>query len=151
MPLYPPSERLRPFGLRKTPFNPITGKFFPMGDDRVIGVFELIEEEASTLLCLDTRIGREVRISKPYMFRRDIFNGETVNEVSYSFTGNNSRTASKDGEEDEAQVITPDYLTGETIIAVRREVNVTLTDGTLYKCRWEDINIAGRCWAVEVE
>jgi hypothetical protein len=143
-----------------TPYNPMTGKYLPLGDDRIVGVFVVfsnengtISEEGSRILCTDTRGNNLVYVAKPYMLRRSGFHGETVNGVSYEFTNVNQRTASvPDEEDDESQIITPDYIAGEIIFAVKYRVQLVLDDDTEGFCDWEDINAAGRCWAaVEVE
>jgi hypothetical protein len=135
----------------KTPFNPRTGKYLPLSDDRAIGQFEMIEEEASRLKCTDMQTGATVYVAKPYMLREDLFHEQTVDGVSYSFTAIGQRTASAPGEDDEEQLITPDYLVGETIFAFRGHVAILLPDDvTMFHGEWTDLNACGRCWAVEV-
>jgi hypothetical protein len=74
-----------------------------------------------------------------------------VNGVSYEFTHVNRRKASAPDEDDEFQLITPDYIAGEIIFAVKYRVQLVLDDDTEGFCDWEDINAAGRCWAVNDE
>lgn len=144
----PRTKPSRPFRLPKTPFDPQTGKYLPLVDDtNIIEVFTVVEEYNDYLSCTNVG-GGVVNVAKPYMLRRSSFDGKTVDGVSYSYTAANARTASADGEDDESQVITPDYFEDEKIIAVRHSTGVY---GANSEIKWEDLNTAGRCWAMELD
>jgi len=149
----------RPFRHIRTPFDPRTGKYFPlMGEDyddeglaalnQFLKIFVVIDTFPNSLKCLSKTTGEAIMIAKPWLFRYDIFNGNTINEIAYVYQSANIRTATiNDDSGDtivETQRLTPDYIRGEDIIATPAEI--PLTDGT---CYWIDINSGGRCWAVE--
>lgn len=92
----------------------------------------------------------DINIAKPYILRRTPFDGKTITyqsqEVSYSYTGSNRRTATSDDEE-EAQVIVPEYFADDEILAVCGICGLT-GQADIF---WEDLNTAGRMWALTVE
>jgi len=131
MPLFSPVNPSRPFGMSKTPFNPSTGKFLPLGPaaDETILVFTVQSEEDDYLVCVDSNAGI-VNISKPYILQRSTFDGETVDDVSYIYSDAYTRLASEEGEDDVLQVVIPGYFEGERILAYNSQ----------------DLNAAGRTW-----
>jgi len=148
--LMPRLKKLKPFGMLETPFNPLSGKRLKLGDvDGDIAVMDVLDFVSlpDSILCRKTDTyddGQRIEVYKPYMLRRSPFDGQTVDEIEYVYSDNYSRTATgvEDGEydgEEEDQFVTPPYLIGEQIIAVK------------FQFSWIDLNNAGRCWAAEVE
>jgi len=148
--LLPRLKKTRPFGMQETPFNPLSGKRLKLGDvDGDIAVMDVLDFVSlpDSILCRKTDTyddGQRIEVYKPYMLRRSPFDGQTVDEIEYVYSDNYSRTATgvEDGEydgEEEDQFVTPPYLIGEQIIAVK------------FQFSWIDLNNAGRCWAAEVE
>lgn len=101
--------------------------------------------------------GNYVRILKPWLLRTTYWEsldeaGDPIERagVTYVYTSSNERIASKEGEDDEAQRITPSYLPEDVIFAIRGvygglEQQTTSTSGQNNK--WMDLNIDGRMWA----
>jgi len=148
--LMPRLKKLKPFGMLETPFNPLSGKRLKLGDvDGDIAAMDVLDFVSlpDSILCRKTDTyddGQRIEVYKPYMLRRSPFDGQTVDEIEYVYSDNYSRTATgvEDGEydgEEEDQFVTPPYLIGEQIIAVK------------FQFSWIDLNNAGRCWAAEVE
>ncbi len=154
---YPKNRKLKPFGLAETPFNPMAGKRFGLGDVtgdivvmEIVGINHASDDNSEayydTILCrrLD-RIGDDdtaIRVYKPWLFRRSPFDGQTISEIEYDYNSNYVREAcgEVDGVEvEEVQYVTPPYLLGEQILALRVQEN------------WIDLNNAGRCWAVALD
>lgn len=64
----------------------------------------------------------DVPVAKPYLCRRSPFDGQTRDGISYEYSSHVRRTASVgEGEEEEieVQVLTPLYVAGDEILAVR--------------------------------
>ena len=150
----PRLRKTRPFGMPQHPLDPMSGKMLHFGDvSGDIVVMDVIGFDTSSvdfydvIWCRKTDLaddGQRIIVYKPYMLRRSPFDQKTVDEIAYDYAGNFSRTATgvDDGEydgEEEDQFITPPYLIGEQIIAVK------------FQEHWVDLNNAGRCWAAEAE
>lgn len=96
-----------------------------------------------------------VYVAKPYSFRRSVFDGNTVNGISYTYIpvldgseiADNYRQAG-DGNEYEIQRITPAYYQGERILVVDGVNTGVVVDDILLTM--VDINFSGRCWAVHI-
>ena len=173
--IYKKPIRRRPFGMPITPFNPKTGAFLPLGNPNEIRAFSLIEEHASHLLCEspvpvvgeEGNQGVRVIIAKPFILRRDMFDGKTIDGITYTFENDvdeegdpnedkGKRTAEDEDENSVIQEISFPYVIDEdvkeTIFAFKREVWVTDYDedgnpiDTKIHCLWEDLNTAGRGW-----
>jgi len=166
--------RRRPFGMPITPFNPKTGAYLPLGNPNEIKAFSLVEEHASHLLCKSPVpvVGEEdtggvrVIIAKPFILRRDMFDGKTINGITYDYpytpvgedtkSDSNIRTAEDEDGNIELQRIsfpyTIDDTVPETIIAFKRDGWATDYDDdgkpidTKIHYVWEDLNVAGRGW-----
>jgi hypothetical protein len=136
----------RPFGMPKTPFNPETGAYLPLGPAAapLAKTFTVVSEENDYLVCRDSN-ANIIAVAKPYTLRLSTFHGVTVGGVSYVYSDANKRVASADGEDDETQEITPSYFAGEQILAMSHNTGVL---AGLSAIEWEDINTAGRAWAV---
>ncbi len=79
-----------------------------------------------TITCEDGD-GNTVYVAKPYDLRRTPFDGETVNNISYSYSDANTRTSSKAGNDDETEIITPAYYEDEVICAQRLNTGLTVS------------------------
>ena len=159
-------SRLKPFKYRRSPFDPFSGEFFPLDHfaksdirpflfktqyDDYLKCYALGREDKYGDTDEDTENWeRIVYVAKPYILRRSPFDNKTVDSVSYVYTNAYTRTASKAGETDETQLITPSYVENEIILAVRIETNIITDDSEDAKpVDWMDLGI-GRAWAVEV-
>lgn len=138
---FPPRKKVNPFGMKAPPFRVTEGRYVPLGPD-LLGVFEVVEEHANYLVCEDWR-GNELLVAKAHRLRADTFDGETINDVTYTSTGAGTRTASRSSEEEVEEAITPAYAEGDQIVAMKRELVVDET-----KYLWEDLGI-GRRWEVD--
>ena len=92
-----------------------------------------------------------VKVAKPYNLRKTPFHGKTINGITYTYTGTQSRTKTREGAT-ENQVITPAYQVavpgydGDEIYACKPSggTGVKIDDEDVI---WLDINNAGRAWA----
>jgi len=82
-----------------------------------------------------------------------IYFQDSAYTVRYSYTDQKTRTATRsDTNESETQHLTPEYFSGDIIVAIRCpgplfvSEDEGLADGKIY---WVDLNNAGRCWAVD--
>jgi hypothetical protein len=143
------TRQTRPFGMKAAPFNPTTGTYLPLNRAGSVLVMIVVEEADDYVMCRDP-YGQQVQVAKPYLLRRSSFDGLSVEGVTYAYSDSNTRVASDDAEEeeDETQEITPSYYAGEKLTAIAHGTGVTTALGEL---QWEDLNTAGRCWAVVQE
>ena len=131
------------------PFDPQKGRHLSLGfDEREIREFTVISECTEgeniydCLLCHDRR-GRTVYVAKPFMLQRTPFDGQTVDDVSYTYSTAFERQA--DGVE---QVVSPAYLfDGTEKILAGRVWQRTMKVGG-HKVEWVDLNTSGRDWLV---
>lgn len=145
------TKRSKPFGKPNTPFDPRTGSYLPLpGAEPLFQTVTLETEHGEFLMCLDAD-GRKVMVAKPYLFRRFVFDGETVDGVVYTFLRDDYRkaVAEDDATIEEFQFLTPSYYAGEALVVAkaRTEVHVDSADNVVV-CLLIDMNTAGRCWAV---
>lgn len=149
---HPPVKRSRPFGMPDTPFDPRTGAFMPLAFPEVkVAGFVIDTEHGDFLMCYD-RDGNEVRVAKPFIFRKSIYDGKTLDGITYVHDAdNNVRKGTNEDDEEEWQAITPSYYANEPIFCAAFRHEVVIDDDTKVECRWIDINTAGRCWAVTDE
>lgn len=159
MSMFPPRKPAKPFGMPHTPFNPLTGKHFAFGDaEGDVAVLTVRAIGHNVLLCGD-RNGNAILILKPRDLRKSTFDGETIDGVTYTSTGLDTRTASDGVETDETQLVTRSYYVGEKITAFRHHENdrargevaageITGVDAGDYLLEWEDSGV-GRAWATE--
>jgi len=92
------------------------------------------------------------RIAVPYLLRRTPFDGLSRNAISYTYTSDTERTATDADDDTESQQITPDYVAGDIIYAVRAPqggtgVTITNAAGDTVALEWLDLNADGRAWA----
>jgi len=139
--------------LKRTPFDPITGKYLTRNDQELTKVFQVVEEseDGDYIICLrDNEHSSDcsanlVEVAKPYLLQQTPFDGLTVNEVSYVYSGLGERTASKEGEDDEVQTLAPSYYEGESIVVGRVHADSLFEEAS----GWFDMNTAGRRWESE--
>ena len=102
------------------------------------------------------KLGTEiVQIAKPYTLRRTPFNDADWNGITYVFTGNIARRATKAlpvPAITEVQVIVPAYQAQQTIYAARLIIGGTGVSyhddaGVVHNTEWLDLNVDGRQWA----
>jgi hypothetical protein len=124
----------------------ISAKAWSGGGAAEINRYRLVTEGGDTLSCFlldadgaDT--GSEVLIAKPPLLRRTPFDGQTYNGISYVYTGNSARGATKGAATQDEIVIYP-YLDGISIIHALNVSNGTgITDVVLI-----DTNVDARLW-----
>jgi len=144
---FPTKQPQRPFGMPTTPFNPLTGTYMPLhSSDQAFNAMRILDERDDYLVCED-EARRIVKVAKPFLLQRTPFDEETFDGVSYVYSDVNERVASKDGEIDEDQRITPSYAVNEKILAVRHNPGLKAHNTAI---EWEDVNTAGRCWALAI-
>lgn len=95
--------------------------------------FEIQSVEDDYLVCwmLDAAgapIETNVNVAKPHMLRKKPFDGETRNSVTYDYTDSQTRTASKVGEDDITERVTPSFQVGDKIVAEAGVFGGTLCD-----------------------
>ncbi len=151
----------RPYGQPTTPFNPLTGDYLGFAERGAIKTFFVLLEGHDVLLCRD-RDEKWYLVAKPAELRKTTFHEQTINEVTYTSTDMAERLATNGVDDDETHLITSSYAVGERITAFKHHEK----DRPL--CRivadeyegaetgnhalwWEDMNTAGRAWAVEPE
>ena len=100
-----------------------------------------IEEVLDAHLICD-RDGASVRVAKPWGLRKGVV---FPSDCTYVYVDETHRTASKSGEDDEEQYISPGYEVGEELLCVRIP-SARITDAVL-PIVWVDKNWIGRYWA----
>lgn len=147
----------KPFGLPRTPFNPQTGTYLPLGEPSPFAEFTVVEVGHDVLLCSD-RDGRQALVLKPWSLRASTFHGVTLDGVAYVSTAVDVRTATASGGEPIEQRVESSYAVSEKIMAYRRAdrdaamgvVGVGELSGITagsYRLFWEDMNTAARGWS----
>jgi hypothetical protein len=160
------------------PLLPVEKSPFPGTEEFRLGGYRIIEEKDDYLICkgLDPNaidpfgqhapsVIRTIKVVKPSLLQRTPWDGKTVNlivggvptNVTFEYTGIGVRIAraTVDSEEaEEVQRITMDYIPGDTLIAVKIRKNDAVDGVDVYSARggrlsWVDLNMSGRCWAVE--
>jgi len=112
-----------------------------------INRYRLVSQIADTLSCtlLDDAgadTGSVVFIAKPPLLRRTPFDNLTYNGISYVYTGNAARVATK-SPDIQNEIIIPPYINGISIIHAINVTNKTgIPDVTLL-----DLNVDARLWA----
>lgn len=114
--------------------------------------FKIVSVQTDYLACHSwdgtTEGSDEFKVALPWDLRRTPFHGLTVNAITYTYTSNIQRTATS-GSITETQVITPPYFAGAEIYAFRAGTGGTGVDASGDKLIWQDVNVAGRAWAVK--
>ena len=104
---------------------------------------------ANHLACVEfdgTDEGDPINVAKPYQLRGSLLAHDTRTFVHPTTT---TRTASVAGEDDESQVIVPEYVVDDVIVAIQNIVGGNSAkdpiDGKSF--RWMDLNVDARAWA----
>jgi hypothetical protein len=98
----------------------------------IVAWFQIVDEDDDFLICYmlhpetGAPIEKEINVAKPYMLRLTTFDGETRNGVTYAYSDPQTRTASKSGEDDITERITPSFQADDIIRAMSG-----MTGGTL--------------------
>ena len=106
-----------------------------------------------------TEVGPTVKVAKPYNLRKTPFHNKTIKGITYTYTGVQSRTKTRDSpSETENQVIVPAYRVAVTGYGGDEIYACKPSNGTGVKIGWQDedviwldINNAGRAWAKVTE
>lgn len=118
-----------------------------------VQILTLVSHENDYLECEDAG-SNTVYVAKPYELRRTPFDGETIGGVEYTYVSASERTASDGASppEEETQYITPSYVVGAEIYAVRpaTETGVETTDSPPEAITLIEMN-QGRAWAYDPE
>jgi hypothetical protein len=94
-----------------------------------------------------------ILVAKPHMLRKSPFDGQTVNDVTYTYSEDdeNERIATEDSV-DTTEYLRPAYYVGEEITFARIEENITIADDgdEEIEVRYVDANLAGRAWSSDI-
>jgi len=115
----------------------------------LFGRFRIKVIEGDSLLSVtwngSTEGTEQISIARPILLRTIT---TSHNDVTFVYSDNVTRTASKSGEDDEIQVIVPAYVVDDEIIAIKGIVRgtgaFTSSSTTIV---WQDLNIDARAWA----
>ena len=107
-----------------------------------------------SLLCVtwdgETEGADEFHVAKPFGLRRTPFHGQTVDGITYTFSGMIRRTASKSGIPSETQVIIPGYFVDGELYAASGLAGASGVDvAGVGVTDFMDVNIDARAWAAE--
>jgi hypothetical protein len=109
-------------------------------------VLSLVTHNNDYLVCEDSAFNT-FSVAKPYELRRTPFDTETINGVTYTYASASERSAT-DGVDTETQYITPDYVAGHEIYAIKPKGGTGLVDGDTNDIIWLEVN-QGRAWAAD--
>jgi len=139
------------------------------GEDFRLGLFKIEEERDDYLLCrgydphAHHRHKQLLKISKPSLLLKTPWDGQTVTlgnrDVTFEYIDIGKRIARAiidDELIEEVQKITMDYFPGDTIVAVQVRTSYDVDGMDVYTeeggaLSWLDLNMSGRCWAVDLE
>lgn len=121
--------------------------------------FKVVSVEEDYLIC-HTWDGRveglvDVKVALPPLLRRTPFDGQSRDGFSYVYaSGDNTRRTSTNDTDSttEEQVITPSYVAGDVIVAMKRIEGTTgVFEGAndTLPLEWVDMNVDGRCFMEE--
>jgi hypothetical protein len=108
-------------------------------------ILTLVSQADNYLVCEDAD-ENEFTVAKPYELRTDPWDGNTIGGIAYSYTSPSERVA----DSTETQYITPSYITGGEIYAIKPKGGTGLVDGDTNDIIWLELN-QGRAWAAEIE
>lgn len=91
----------------------------------------------------------QVIVAKPYLLRRTEFEANGRNGITYEYTDDTQRTADDGDGTTETQHITPAYVEGDIIYAIRNFSGALMINDNSQEAAWVDINCDGRSWAAE--
>jgi hypothetical protein len=130
----------------------------------IYGFFTILEEGIfpDYLLCsgIDPTTGEEyesIAVAKPYMLQRSPWQNREVDypsgiNVKYYYYSNGTRRRVVDrdeDEDDEYQIITPDYFAGDVLTVVRAQMPEQTSTGEGEAIEWMDLNTGARVWAIQ--
>lgn len=110
-------------------------------------ILTLVSHQDDYLVCEDSASpANQYNVTKPYELQRTPFDGNTIGGIAYSYTSESERTA----DSMETQYITPDYVVGGEIYAIKPQGGTGLSDSSspAQPIIWQEIN-QGRAWAAE--
>lgn len=84
----------------------------------------------------------DVYVARPYLLRRTIWSGQTRNGVTYTFTDDQTRSATTGGTAI-TEKVTPSYQANDVIYGAASPAGGIGSTGIM----WLDINADGRSWA----
>jgi hypothetical protein len=90
----------------------------------------------------------DISVARPYLLRRTPFDGTAGrNSITYAYTDDQTRTATKSGEADITEVVTPSYVAGDIIYAAAGIRGGTdAEDDDAAALVWLDLNVDQRAW-----
>jgi len=109
-------------------------------------VLTLVAHNGDYLECEDA-LANTYYVAKPYEIRRTPFDGITISGITYTYVSNSERDAT-DGVDTETQFITPSYVVGNEIYAVKVQGDTGVNDPTPVPIIYIEMN-QGRAWAYE--
>jgi hypothetical protein len=117
------------------------------GGGSTVVVLTLVSQADNYLVCEDDD-SNEFIVAKPYELRTDPWDGNTIGGIAYSYTSPSERVA----DSTETQYITPSYITGGEIYAIKPQGGTGINDGASPPTDiiWLELN-QGRAWAAEIE
>lgn len=120
------------------------------GGGSPLHIFYFVLDQGDYLVCEDSASpANEFLVAKPYELRRTPFDGQTVAGVDYTYVSNSERDAD-DGVDQETQFITPDYVSGHEIYAIKPQGGTGVTDDSSPAQAVEYLEVnQGRAWAAE--
>jgi len=136
------NRSFKPFNQSAVPYDPITGKFLSLVSEKDVVALVTVGALKGTwdnAVAYDQLMSDHGIVFKPHILKQTPFDGETVNGITYTYAEDGLSRTATDGVDTETQIITPDYYIGEELLCIRRD------------SFWQDVNSAGRCWAVEAE
>ena len=85
---FPGLKKVKPFGMPDTPYNPVTGRHLPLGNDNPYIELEFKKEYGDVIICVDPKYDEDeqedILVAKPYFLRKTPFGGEDAEEVEIS-------------------------------------------------------------------
>lgn len=107
-------------------------------------VLTLVAHNDDYLECVDADTNT-VYVAKCYELRRTPFDGETVGGITYTYASASEREAT-DGVDTETQYITPEYLAGAEIYAIKVKGDTGVSTSEPAPILYIELN-QGRAWA----
>jgi len=109
-------------------------------------ILTLVAHNNDYLECQDADLNT-VYVAKVYELRRTPFDGETISGVTYTYASASERSAT-DGVDTETHFITPAYVVGNEIYAIKVQGDTGVNDPTPLPIIYIEMN-QGRAWAYE--
>lgn len=153
-------KRRSPYGgfTDPPPFDAGRGHTLPLRPTAPVALFRVLEEKDEYLVCegydpFEGYFWKEVAVAKPYLLQETPFDGQTVDDVTYTYQSKSVRKAVH-ADWTSIQRVTPSYYvdtTTEDIIACARSFIVVADHTGLFDddgkpVEWIDLNFSGRRW-----